>query len=111
MATALETSDIQKNPALRRWWIHLQLEQRHGLTWRGAAARMGKSHQALIKTANGAASLAIETALAELCGVAPEWLFPEHYAQNGARLRRVLASAPKHSGAATSGNAESEQAA
>jgi len=88
MAIAPATSDIPKNPAVRRAWIGYQLSIR-GLSHRELARREGVSHQAFSQAALGGGSQYLQEALAAALGLRAQDLFPELYDQGGQRLGRT----------------------
>jgi len=91
MAVENATKDIPKNPAVRRAWIHMQLKL-VGSSWTSFASLIGVTPQAVQKTAGGAPSLPIETALARALGLSPQQLFREHWTGAGVRIPKERAS-------------------
>jgi lambda repressor-like predicted transcriptional regulator len=108
MTTDPTTTDIPKNPAIRRAWICYQLRIR-GLSLRGLARREGVSQQAMSAAALGGGYCALQEVLAGALGVRPHDLFPELYDATGARLG--ITRSPQRSKRAAGGNVQSGEAA
>lgn len=87
MSNAIATTDVPKNPAIRRVWICGQLRIR-GTSLRALALRAGVTHQAM-SAALMAPNIHLEPAIAEAIGLTPQTLFPERFGAGGVRLTRT----------------------
>lgn len=84
MASVITSTDIPKEPAIRRAWVSFQLRRR-GLSVRQLAFREGVSPQAL-GHALMMPSASLERVLAKALGLKVQELFPERFDETGRRL-------------------------
>ncbi len=87
MSHAISTSDVPKNPAVRREWVNFQLRLR-GRSLRSLALAEGVSAQAMsaaLMTPNSH----LEPVIAAALGILPRDLFPERFNAAGERIARI----------------------
>lgn len=87
MSNAIATSDVPKNPAVRRVWICGQLRLR-GTSLRALALAEGVTHQAM-SAALVAPNVHLEPVIADALGLLPDQLFPERFDDRGNRVVRT----------------------
>ena len=87
MSNAIATTDVPKEPAIRRVWICGQLRIR-GTSLRALALKAGVTHQAM-SAALMAPNVHLEPAIAEAIGMTAQTLFPERFGPCGRRLTRT----------------------
>ncbi len=87
MSNAIATSDVPKNPAVRRVWICAQLRLR-GDSLRRLAEQMGVSHQAM-SAALVAPNNNLEPVISGALGLTPAQLFPERFDAKGNRIAQT----------------------
>lgn len=106
MSHAISTSDVPKNPAVRREWVNFQLRLR-GCSLRSLAFAEGVSPQAMgavLMTPNSH----LEPVIAAALGLEPRDLFPERFNAAGeriARIRPIQRTTRRHSRNVESGEA------
>lgn len=87
MSNAIATSDVPKNPAVRRVWICGQLRLR-GTSLRALAQNEGVTHQAMSATLV-APNVHLEPVISGALGFTPDQLFPERFDSRGNRVVRT----------------------
>lgn len=98
MSHAIATTDVPKNPAIRRVWICGQLRIR-GASLRALAKEEGVTHQAM-SAALMAPNVHLEPVIAKALDMSAEALFPERFDAAGRRvtrtrpMKRIMESAP-----------------
>lgn len=87
MIMNIPTSDIPKNPAVRREWIKFQLRLR-GISLRQLGFKAGVT-QTAVSYALIAPQSHLETIIADALGFTPVQLFPERFDAKGNRLSQT----------------------
>ena len=88
MVTAINTTEVPKEPAKRRAWVIFQLKIRN-TNMRRLARKWGVTPSA-VQNALYVPSSHIESALAKVLGLTPQQLFPERFDSAGERLHVTM---------------------